>query len=95
MASLFVTPNRRSFAGDPAAQNSEVLWEYLHEQRKIKHEVLDKMKTQNLDVILTPAFPFPATKIEDAEKLLGGVCYTAICNFLDFPAGVTPFGTET
>ncbi|CAG7717002.1 unnamed protein product, partial [Allacma fusca] len=25
----------------------------------------------------------------------GGVCYTAICNFLDFPAGVTPFGTET
>jgi fatty acid amide hydrolase len=95
IASLFVSPNPRALGGDPAAQKSEVLWEYLHEQRNIKYKVLDKMRDLNLDLILAPTFPFPAARVEDSEKLFGAASYTCIYNFLDFPAGVTPFGTES
>ncbi|CAG7717438.1 unnamed protein product, partial [Allacma fusca] len=38
------------------------------------------MKNQNLDLILAPVFPFPATRIEDSDKFFGGVCYTCIYN---------------
>ncbi|CAG7836319.1 unnamed protein product [Allacma fusca] len=93
LSSLFI--KKLPFSGDPTAQRSEVLWEYLYEQRKIKYEMIDKMKIQKLDLILAPVFPFPATRIEDSDKFFGGVCYTCIYNLLDFPAGVIPFGIET
>ena len=58
------------FMDDPAAQNSAVLWDYLKELRLMKRQVLDRMKQQNLDVLLGPVFPFPAPTLEDAEILI-------------------------
>ncbi|CAG7727883.1 unnamed protein product, partial [Allacma fusca] len=73
----------------------EVLWEYLNRQRAIKHDMLDRMKKLNLDLILAPAFPYPASTIEDTETLINGCVYTCTWNLVDFPAGITPFGKET
>ncbi|CAG7817001.1 unnamed protein product [Allacma fusca] len=95
LSSIFVRRSVRNFKGNVAAQRSEVLWEYLNRQRAIKHDVLDRMKKLNLDLILAPAFPYPASTIEDTETLINGCVYTCTWNLVDFPAGITPFGTET
>lgn len=48
----------------------------------------------NLDVILCPACPFPATPVEETRNWhIGGVSWSRVYNFLDYPAGTVTVTT--
>ncbi|CAG7819493.1 unnamed protein product [Allacma fusca] len=95
LSSLLGKTSSRDFAGNPAAQRSEILWEYLARARAIKYDVIDRMNNLDLDAILCPAFPFAASKVQDTDTLLNGIVYTVWGNLIDFPCGVVPFGKES
>lgn len=44
----------------------------------------------DLDVMLCPAFAFPAPQVEVVRELTGAHRSTSIFNLLDYPAGVLP-----
>jgi fatty acid amide hydrolase len=49
----------------------------------------------DLDVLVCPAFPFPACRVEEVHKLTWAIQTTQVYNFLDYPAGVVPVTTVT
>jgi len=53
------------------------------------------MEDDTLDLILCPAFPFPAIRVDDAANLLFAIVYTMIWNLVNFTAGIVPFGMES
>ena len=55
---------------DSDAQRSEILWQYLKEQRMERMKMLRRLKELDLDVILSPVLPFLAAKIEDVDELI-------------------------
>ncbi|ODM93445.1 Fatty-acid amide hydrolase 1 [Orchesella cincta] len=71
------------------------LWDMIYEKRAITQDLLKRMDEAGLDLILSPAFPFPAIKLHDTHALLSGAVYTMIWSFVNFPAGVVRFGTES
>ncbi|KAG4075424.1 hypothetical protein HA402_015077 [Bradysia odoriphaga] len=71
------------------------VWEMIYQKNQLTSKLLAQMEENNLDLILAPAFPFAACRINDTEALFGATEYTMIWNFVDFPAGVIPFGTES
>lgn len=61
------------------------------EVEKYQEEFAKAWATAKLDVLLCPAFPFPAP-LEDTPDVLmaGAVTFTSIYNLLDYPSGVVP-----
>ena len=57
-------------AVDSDAQKSEVLWQYLKEQRLERLKMLRRLKELELDLIISPVLPFPAPKLEDVDELI-------------------------
>ncbi|CAG7786166.1 unnamed protein product [Allacma fusca] len=76
-------------------EKSSGLQEAVDATRQLSKEILDQMHHQNLDLLLTPVFPVPALRLDDPPYLFLGVCYVALWNLVDFPAGVIPMGTES
>ncbi|ODM88582.1 Fatty acid amide hydrolase 1 [Orchesella cincta] len=73
-------------------------WNMILEKKAIQKEVLEKMDEAGIDLILGPAYPFPALVCEDVAKfqsLQDSIVYTMFWNFVNFPAGIVPFGNET
>jgi Asp-tRNA(Asn)/Glu-tRNA(Gln) amidotransferase A subunit family amidase len=52
------------------AQTSTQLWKCLAERKRLIVEMLRRMREMELDLILSPVFPFPALKVEDHPKLM-------------------------
>ncbi|XP_037034381.1 fatty-acid amide hydrolase 1-like [Bradysia coprophila] len=71
------------------------VWDLIYQRDQLISKLLTQMQDDNLDLILAPVFPFAACRINDTEPLFGATEYTMIWNFVDFPAGVIPFGIET
>ncbi len=46
------------------------LWDRAHEKRVIAQDMVDRMEKDGIDLILCPAFPFPAVKLHDGYHLL-------------------------
>ncbi|KAL5112088.1 Fatty acid amide hydrolase 1 [Taenia crassiceps] len=61
------------------------------EVEKYQEEFAKAWAAAKLDVLLCPAFPFPAP-LEDTPDVLiaGAVTFTSIYNLLDYPSGVVP-----
>ncbi|XP_066297891.1 fatty-acid amide hydrolase 1-like [Branchiostoma lanceolatum] len=53
-------------------------------------EFLDAWEEADIDVLLCPATPIPAFKVEGVSALSETTLYTFIFNLLNFPAGVVP-----
>ena len=53
------------------AQTSKQLWKCMTERKKLIELILSQMDELELDLILCPAFPFPALKVKDHAKLMG------------------------
>ncbi|ODM90211.1 Fatty acid amide hydrolase 1 [Orchesella cincta] len=76
-------------------KSADDLWNIIMDKRAFTLDMLERMDKAGIDLILGPCFPFPAIKLEEAAAFLDAIVYTMIWNFVDFPAGVVRFGTET
>jgi len=63
--------------------------DYLMERELLVDSLLDAMKSQDIDLLLCPVFPFPALNANDAQILLGLLHYynskklkTFICDYM-------------
>jgi len=63
-------------------------WELRHRRDVFRHAYLQQWQTQNLDVLLCPAYTAVAPR-HDTARYWG---YTAIWNLLDYPGAVFPTG---
>ncbi|XP_078657284.1 vitamin D3 hydroxylase-associated protein-like [Branchiostoma floridae x Branchiostoma belcheri] len=66
------------------------LWQRLVEREVYVRKFLTAWEEADIDVLLCPAFPIPAFKLQGAPALSETTSYTFIFNLLDFPAGVVP-----
>jgi fatty acid amide hydrolase len=79
-----------------SAEYSSELWDLMSERRAVIQELLDRMKALKLDLLLGPAWPFPALKVDDIVQAAGDAgMYSFIWNFMDFPAGIVKVGKES
>ncbi|CAG7815834.1 unnamed protein product [Allacma fusca] len=94
--SFLPVPDRTKMVLTPgtAARISNRLWDKVKTKRELREDILNFMDRHSIDVIISPAFPFPAPKVETAPYLLLGYSYTSIWNLVEFPAGVVKFGLE-
>ncbi|CAL8085987.1 unnamed protein product [Orchesella dallaii] len=78
-------------------KTADDLWNIIMDKRAFTVGLLEKMDREGIDLILTPSFPFPAIRTDEgnAGACIDAAVYTMIWNFVDFPAGVVRFGTET
>jgi len=78
------TPVKR--ANTPAAYQQMVDW-----RDKLRDKFAQYWTCLGVDVVLSPAWPFPALPVEEVRNAhYGGVCAARIYNFMDYPAGVLP-----
>lgn len=47
------------------------VWDLIYRRKQLISKFLTQMQEANLDVILAPAFPFPACRLNDTEALFG------------------------
>lgn len=47
------------------------VWELIYRKNQLTSKILTQMEENNLDLILAPAFPFPACRLNDTEMLFG------------------------
>ncbi|KAJ6645715.1 Fatty acid amide hydrolase 1 [Pseudolycoriella hygida] len=83
-----------SQAGTSQYRDRDV-WDMIYSRDEFTAKIIAQMEKDDLDLILAPVFPFPACRINDTEGLFGATEYTMIWNFVNFPAGVIPFGVES
>lgn len=49
------------------------VWEMIYRKNQLISKMLTQMKVANLDLILAPAFPFPACRLNDTGMLFGNL----------------------
>lgn len=47
------------------------VWDLIYQRKQLISKLLTQMQEANLDLILAPAFPFPACRLNDTEALFG------------------------
>lgn len=47
------------------------VWDMIYQKNQLVSKLLAQMKENDLDLILAPAFPFPACRLNDTETLFG------------------------
>jgi Asp-tRNA(Asn)/Glu-tRNA(Gln) amidotransferase A subunit family amidase len=85
---------RLSMLSGVGACSSFDFWSIWRRRNELRTEVLDKMRESSIDALISPVFAFPAVNMEDTRKLVSA-SYTQTWSLLDFPVGVTRFGTES
>ncbi|XP_035705299.1 fatty-acid amide hydrolase 1 isoform X2 [Folsomia candida] len=74
---------------------SEGLWRNIVDRKLMLDYIKGQFLANNIDLLITPAFPFPAIPYNMPGKILQAVVYTMPWNLMDFPAGVARFGRES
>lgn len=64
LANRYSNERTKTISPDLSIRSSEVLWKYLAESKDLRSSIFERIKELNLDVLLSPAFPFPATNLE-------------------------------
>jgi len=93
---LFLSPLAAGILrGGVKSWDSKGLWSTVIDRKRMVDFIKAQWMGNNLDVLLCPAFPFPAIPYSMPGKILEAVTYTMPWNLFDFPAGVIPFGKES
>jgi len=84
--------DRMSSVGRAVRKNKSVtdVWAKQNDRYLYKDGFIQKMKDENIDLLLTPGFATPAVPHGFSKELSPCASYTFIWNLLDFPAGTVP-----
>ncbi|KAL5004149.1 hypothetical protein ScPMuIL_017605 [Solemya velum] len=65
-------------------------WKLNVQFAKYKEEFFNAWRGANLDVLIYPAFAYPAFPKGMLDEIIGGISYAAVWNVVDYPAGILP-----
>lgn len=79
----------------PVPGNMQEYHKIIEARDRLRDTLIRSWKEAGLDVLLCPAWAFPAPPVEEVRNLASAVWTTQAWNFYDMPAGVVPAGTVT
>jgi fatty acid amide hydrolase len=68
------------------------LWKLAGEAERMRESFQSQWRRHNIQVLLTPVFPLPALPHGYSERVGAAFSFPFLCNLMDLPAGVVPFG---